>query len=544
MSRGSVRAGLSAAALLLLLFCVPAAGAQIPEEREAVSVSGVIVLDDDIVPAADCLRYFEWAGEKYRDDREVFTVSAYARETPPPARYHSVRRLRWFTPWGWATWRDRWEEMRAHWGFGEPFSWDVIVNRTRGERFEIQPFLSRVQNIGAEGGVHVPDPQWHREHQYNEFGAWSVSLDPAGRFVEEPVNDGAADTASLSRAASSANAAVRRHGAPRLHYCTFAGADNRYPYLERTYETCVDYFDAMHIADLGASDETSRLNARDLHDSRVHYRRLPDETISTWSKTLSSAIDDVPVGDWFLLMDSDERPSPMLLEAIRDLVGRSDRDGVNCVHVTGLLHYNGVLDAEGWRTPEEWFESRPKTLDEFQRRPVWTKPMLIKRLPGLTAQSTGPHGHYRQPGMKPGYTPLWYNHYKTESQMAQSYAGFSWQLTHLVTFSVPIDSPAYARHAEIVTRSGLTTVASLLEAIRSNAVPEFVMDYWASLRDSRFVALQMAYRHAHEFHFQVHLTETCRLSCCAYGTGPASSGREPSRQANGRPAALSPGGVE
>lgn len=47
MSRGCVPVGLCAAALLLLLFCVPAAGAQTPTEREAVSVSGVIVLDDD-----------------------------------------------------------------------------------------------------------------------------------------------------------------------------------------------------------------------------------------------------------------------------------------------------------------------------------------------------------------------------------------------------------------------------------------------------------------------------------------------------------------
>lgn len=47
MSRGCVRAGLCAAALLLLLFRVPAAGAQVPEEREAVSVSGAIVVDDD-----------------------------------------------------------------------------------------------------------------------------------------------------------------------------------------------------------------------------------------------------------------------------------------------------------------------------------------------------------------------------------------------------------------------------------------------------------------------------------------------------------------
>lgn len=47
MSRGCVRAGLCAVVLLLLLLRVPATGAQVAEEREAVSVSGVIVVDDD-----------------------------------------------------------------------------------------------------------------------------------------------------------------------------------------------------------------------------------------------------------------------------------------------------------------------------------------------------------------------------------------------------------------------------------------------------------------------------------------------------------------
>src|SRR5205085_4047904 len=73
----------------------------------------VILLEDDVVPAPDCLRYFEWARRRYRDDPQVFSVSAYSRLTPPPERYYVAHRAPWFNCWGFATWADRWSEMRA-----------------------------------------------------------------------------------------------------------------------------------------------------------------------------------------------------------------------------------------------------------------------------------------------------------------------------------------------------------------------------------------------------------------------------------------------
>ena len=43
--------------------------------------------------------------------------------------------------------------------------WDIRLNEViRGERYEIVPCVSRTQNIGALGGVHVPSPEWHAEH--------------------------------------------------------------------------------------------------------------------------------------------------------------------------------------------------------------------------------------------------------------------------------------------------------------------------------------------------------------------------------------------
>jgi hypothetical protein len=145
----------------------------------------VVLLEDDVVPAADCMRYFEWARRRYRDDPQVFSVSTYSRSVPPPELYYRVRRVPWFNCWGWATWADRWAEMRAQWDFSPGESWDIRVNQMRGQRVQIEPHLARSQNIGAEQGAHCPSPDWHRQNVLNEFGAWSVDLDPRAEFHEE-----------------------------------------------------------------------------------------------------------------------------------------------------------------------------------------------------------------------------------------------------------------------------------------------------------------------------------------------------------------------
>lgn len=143
----------------------------------------VIHFEDDIVPARDCLRYFEWAGQRFQDDQEIFSVSAYRKSTIEARSYYSARRVAWFNCWGWGTWQDRWTEMRARWGFGEYDSWDICVNRIRGDRLQIEPDLARTQNIGAENGTYCPGPEWHRENQFNEFGAWSVPIDLNAEFT-------------------------------------------------------------------------------------------------------------------------------------------------------------------------------------------------------------------------------------------------------------------------------------------------------------------------------------------------------------------------
>jgi GNT-I family len=146
----------------------------------------VILLEDDVVPARDLLRFFEHCDRQYRNDSSVLGACAYNREMPPRTAWHQLTRRQWFTPWGWATWRDRWQEMAAKWPHDAAAGivWDWTVNHeVRGDRTLVCPRLARSQNIGAEGGEYCPGPQWHAEHQYNANWAGAVEV-PEAEFQE------------------------------------------------------------------------------------------------------------------------------------------------------------------------------------------------------------------------------------------------------------------------------------------------------------------------------------------------------------------------
>ena len=79
------------------------------------------------------------------------------------------------------------EECR--WNFVRELTWDLCVNQMRAGRFEVRPLLARTQNIGAERGTHCPDPEYHRLHHHNAFGAWSITYPPDGVFRAVSVDE-------------------------------------------------------------------------------------------------------------------------------------------------------------------------------------------------------------------------------------------------------------------------------------------------------------------------------------------------------------------
>lgn len=148
-----------------------------------------IHVEDDVLLAKDALNYFDWCNQTYYKDDDVFTVSSYERsKTEDKDQTNLVKRHCWFIPWGWATWSNRWqggfkEELLHKISQKQYESWDCHTNKIRNGRYEIRPVIARSQNIGAEGGIHVPSAEWHKKNQYNDY--WIESVGEYVKHFEE-----------------------------------------------------------------------------------------------------------------------------------------------------------------------------------------------------------------------------------------------------------------------------------------------------------------------------------------------------------------------
>ncbi|MEM9015372.1 MAG: nucleotide-diphospho-sugar transferase [Verrucomicrobiota bacterium] len=161
-----------------------------------------IILEDDIVPSPVFFRYCEALLERFRDDKSIGSIGGYSalplKLQKALSRGEEGRPLinlyrgNGFSPWGWATWRDRlegyalepsqsrleaWEEMvEARSGFplrdfltkrilkalrdGAADTWDyqLSFHFEENERFMISPMNNLVQNIGfGEGATHTKE---------------------------------------------------------------------------------------------------------------------------------------------------------------------------------------------------------------------------------------------------------------------------------------------------------------------------------------------------------------------------------------------------
>ena len=142
-------------------------------------------LEDDCIPGVDFLSYMGWCGGEFAGCDDVFSVSGYtnaecvglAQFFPRSRDLGGVGFRRHFSPWGWGSWRRSWSEMCGGWLFTDTvdLSWDLKVDRyVRGDRAEVFPFVARVRDVGAVGGVHVPSAEWHARFAFNDYWVGSV----------------------------------------------------------------------------------------------------------------------------------------------------------------------------------------------------------------------------------------------------------------------------------------------------------------------------------------------------------------------------------
>jgi hypothetical protein len=148
----------------------------------------VVVMEDDLVSAPSFLEFVNRGLEAYQDDARIFSVSGYVYPYQPPKGYTaSVLLFPRASTWGWATWRNRWQQ--ADWrkdrfddilaqhemikklnqggedlstmlklqSQGKINSWGIrwCLTHAQAEAYGLFPAVSLIRNIGLDGsGVH------------------------------------------------------------------------------------------------------------------------------------------------------------------------------------------------------------------------------------------------------------------------------------------------------------------------------------------------------------------------------------------------------
>ena len=144
----------------------------------------LIFLEDDTIPSKDALRWFVEQGTKYEDDKSIYFINGYSRQTRDEFLVSSpddVAIQPGFNPWGWCTWRDRWDELFPN--DGAQYKADtgkdangLFDHWIHGKNLKyVSPKIARVQVIGAENAEHTPSAEYHFAHVFNEWGMWSLA---------------------------------------------------------------------------------------------------------------------------------------------------------------------------------------------------------------------------------------------------------------------------------------------------------------------------------------------------------------------------------
>jgi hypothetical protein len=119
-----------------------------------------VVFEDDVVPAPDALELCDWFyGLPERDQYACLCLHSHSRiQDHPLSLYEEMS----FAPWGWAFTKQAWETIfKPNWS-SHPNGWDWschFIVKKNGLKV-LRPVLSRVLNIGREGGTHMSASHW------------------------------------------------------------------------------------------------------------------------------------------------------------------------------------------------------------------------------------------------------------------------------------------------------------------------------------------------------------------------------------------------
>ena len=125
--------------------------------------SSIVVVEDDLVVSPDFLNFMLLQLNQYRDKSEVGSITGYKENIFPPFYKGDTVLSARHSCWGWATWRDRWQQV----------SWSPVGVGTP----EFRKIYSLLMRIGSDLG------EIYEAQQLGLVNSWAIDFDAtAARF--------------------------------------------------------------------------------------------------------------------------------------------------------------------------------------------------------------------------------------------------------------------------------------------------------------------------------------------------------------------------
>lgn len=166
----------------------PLGPAMVEAVSEVVGKHGrIIVVEDDIVTSGHFLEFMNGCLDYYDDDPHVFSISGYSPSLPYLSDVEGdVYMVHRACPWGWATWKDRWDnyDWEVH-GYRE----SMMDRRTRRELVRWNTDLPMTLDaLFYEKGC--MDKNWEQQFCYCQYALGMSVVCPKESLVENIGFDG------------------------------------------------------------------------------------------------------------------------------------------------------------------------------------------------------------------------------------------------------------------------------------------------------------------------------------------------------------------
>ena len=219
----------------------------------------------------------------------------------------------------------------------------------------------------------------------------------------------------------------------KKHLRILYGSDDRFQLVKETIDVCYGYFDTIRISNTGP--KTLSIKLRECLPSSVIVEDL-DHFLGDLDSARRSLYYDLPENDWFMWLDSDERPTQILLDNLDNLISDAEKENASFISFYNFHHQydensrNYNLNEFGgypWKWMHLYFSYKdwyPKNKDEALERHIPHWPRMCKKTQYTQVHNNfGGHGGIFSNLNYQNYIFSQYpmNHYKHDIMIYQSH---------------------------------------------------------------------------------------------------------------------------